>query len=78
MKILSILLIGIASLGVVVEFKSDKTVIDSIANYVVITVFYIWAYLAQKYSEVSYKGGAKSSAIRGRPCSATLVNESKR
>ena len=60
MKILSIILIGIASLGVVAELKSDKAAIDSISRYAVIAIFYIWAYLAQRYSERGYKGGIKS------------------
>jgi hypothetical protein len=57
MKILSIILIGIASWGVVTELKSDIAAIDSIPRYVVIAVFYIWSYLAQKYSESNYRGG---------------------
>ena len=60
MKILSIILIGIASFGVVAEFKSDKEVLESIPRYVVIALFYIWAYLAQRYNEVRYKGGIKT------------------
>ena len=42
MKILSIILILIASLGVVTEFKSEKAVIDSIPSYAVIVLFYVW------------------------------------
>lgn len=60
MKILSIVLILIASLGVVTEFKSEKAVMDSIPRYAVIALFYVWGYLAQKYNEAGYKGGLKS------------------
>ena len=60
MKILSILLILIASFGVVTEFKSDREAMESIPRYVVIGLFYVWGYLAQRYSEVKYKGGIMS------------------
>lgn len=60
MKILSIILIVIASLGVVAELKSEKAAIESISRYSVIAIFYIWAYLAQSYSDKGYKGGIKS------------------